>query len=688
MLEIKHYDVSAIELLTGENDFLHRLLEVSGDASVSSGRRPALHIPYWQRDYDWGKPQIDRFLRSIGESAADSKPFHLGTLVVSVHANFPEMFVLVDGQQRLRTLQTLIVFCRSHFPREDESRVGTSYLPLVSGVGRDPERLRGLETKEALDEELATDGRKDLFLPEKLAEYGFADLPPEAWLPLVKFRVVLHRYTPEGVSQDDEFDATMSALFARVNRQAKPLDDLDVTKAKLLFRCRALGFEAEAARLADAWELARMLQLVPLSEADASLVDMAVFAPVFPSEAPGRRDPLTILPYDPKAIRLQFTRYVLLAALYAGLDVDTGKLMAMSVDETLARGTLLRALSSVLGTASDEESEAARTNRLQDSNESLRAAEAAQLVDFIRGFESITNIFIHFRSFLLLSRRNRLEDDSSEAENAGFGKELELTPGQKRLLFFQAYANGGLPGVWFFQPLLLELLKALAPYAEREAPLEEKTCDGILSLLENALFQRLTDKTSEHAVLTARDWFLWRVFLDEAPSNELTGVAVDALEAAHKAAPDRFEEKSGEALLERLRKVLRPWRPIRMPTTTGAGEIEHWIAADRGRASQALRIRLDALSNKAHISNGLNQSLSNDGILRKAAYIDRNWWPTLQFLAAFTVCGMDWAASENPTKLEHIDEFLKPLDAFWQVVEARLISSEMSGSAAETDSNA
>lgn len=102
---------------------------------------------------------------------------------------------------------------------------------------------------------------------------------------------------------------------------------------------------------------------------------------------------------------------------------------------------------------------------------------------------------------------------------------------------------------------------------------------------------------------------------------------------------------------------------------TGAAEREHWVALERGhKKDEKLEELLNCLSNKAHIAEGLNQSMRNDGILKKAGNQDRSWWPTLQFLAAYSLCGKRWAVAANSLNQRNLKNFIDPLDRFWETV--------------------
>ena len=112
-----------------------------------------------------------------------------------------------------------------------------------------------------------------------------------------------------------------------------------------------------------------------------------------------------------------------------------------------------------------------------------------------------------------------------------------------------------------------------------------------------------------------------------------------------------------------------------MPTSTGADEVEHWVAIERGRSKEKDLVELyQRLDNKAHIAKGLNQSMRNDGILKKAGHLDQYWWPTLQFLGAYSLCGKKWTVADDSLNKRNLSAFLSPLEIFWQTVSCSFVS--------------
>ena len=529
---------------------------------------------------------------------------------------------MIDGQQRLRSIQNLLIRSRKFFGNGDTAAV----LPLVHGLD---DAERPIQSDEAVEESLSVKDQKDAFLSANLEKKGFAAVSPEEWLPRLKFRVVLTRYEFEGNEGDkDPFDVVMSDLFSSVNRQAKPLDDIDVAKAKILFGLRKFGYEKEAEEFAREWETARILQLVPTQLADRALLDGDVLDDK-------TEKILTAVPYDPETVRVQFSRYLLLVKAFAeGVDAPVNK----------------------------EYQEIAYKGAFGDEFEKLRRGDDGDaLLAFAGALKTVNDLFLANRDFLLLARRNRVEvKEGEEAE-----KRPLLTPARNRLLMFQGYVSGGTTRAsWFSEKTLMRLLRELSDSQQ----VDDAALDEILVRLEKELFKDLLSSSGERPTLTARDWFLWRALFD-VEGNPVYKAAVKGCEKMIETSAASFTVDSGEALLRMLRANAKPYEPDGLPTVTGAAQVEHWAAIERGREKEKEMIDLfESLSNKAHIAEGLNQSMRNDSILKKAGHRDPSWWPTLQFLAAYSACGRGWAVAANSLDQTNLEAFIKPLDEFWKTV--------------------
>lgn len=614
---VHHYDLTARDLLSGPDGALRRI-------APKGSEEPTLNIPFWQRDYDWGKEQIENFLSSVHRAAQSKTDLYLGTVVFGIHSKYPDKILVIDGQQRLRSIQNLLIRSRKFFGNGDTAAV----LPLVHGLG---DAERPIQSDEAVEESLSVKDQKDAFLSANLQKKGFADISPEEWFPRLKFRVVLTCYEFEGNEGDkDPFDVVMSDLFSSVNRQAKPLDDIDVVKAKILFGLRKFGYEKEAEEFAREWETARMLQLVPTQLADRALLDVDVLDDK-------AEKILTAVPYDPETVRVQFSRYLLLVKAFIEGETAPPNKEYQEIAHQEAFGKEFKTL--------------------------CEGEDGDALLAFAGALKTVNDLFLANRDFLLLARRNRVEvKEGGEAE-----KRLPLMSARNRLLMFQGYVSGGTTRAsWFSEKTLMRLLRELSDSQQ----VDDAALDEILVRLEKELFKDLLSSSGERPTLTARDWFLWRALFD-VEGNPVYKAAVKGCEKMIETSTSSFTVDSGEALLKSLRENAKSYKPDGLPTVTGAAQVEHWAAIERGREKEKEMIDLfESLSNKAHIAEGLNQSMRNDSILKKAGHRDPSWWPTLQFLAAYSVCGRGWAVAENSLDQTNLETFITPLNEFWKTVSA------------------
>lgn len=615
---VQHYDIHAIDLLPGPKNFLSFLTEQANSS-------PTLNIPFWQRDYDWGTNQIQSFLSSVTEAVKKQNELYLGTLVFGSHSNYQNQVVIIDGQQRLRSIQNLIILSQFFFKYKDENCL----LRLVQGIG-DYQVL--IQSTEAVYASFSSDDQRTNFSQSNLKNAGFESISPSSWLPLLRFRIIFARFKPDARKRIDPFDLVMSNLFANINRQARPLDDIDIVKAKLLFRMRQYGLEDESLQLAQEWETARMLQLVPTQSACRELLHGTnLFGGKFDQD-------LSAIPYDPDTIRVQFSRYILFVEAFArNVRNPTDR----DRKEILEEGKFGKTFENIC-------------------NEGTRDS----LLSFSKALKTINDIYITHRDFLLLSRRNRPEDIEKPLSS--------LSDEKRRLLIFQAYVSSGTSRPnWLAHPMLMKLISKLSQIRETN----NETLNEILVQLETNLFKHLCDKSSEHTALTARDWFLWRALFDNPKNNPAYDLAVKGCHAMIQAKSSLFTVDSGEDLLAVLRERVRSETSQIMPTSTGADEVEHWVAIERGRSKEKDLVELyQRLDNKAHIAKGLNQSMRNDGILKKAGHLDQYWWPTLQFLGAYSLCGKKWTVADDSLNKRNLSAFLSPLEIFWQTVSCSFVS--------------
>ena len=73
-------------------------------------------VPVYQRNYDWGKAQIEQLINDIQDYAKNEEKhtYYLGSLIVHQRDNY---FEILDGQQRFTTLSLLAIYLKSRLPK-------------------------------------------------------------------------------------------------------------------------------------------------------------------------------------------------------------------------------------------------------------------------------------------------------------------------------------------------------------------------------------------------------------------------------------------------------------------------------------------------------------------------------------------------------------------------------------------
>lgn len=117
----------------------------SGKKSISdifNGNR-VLEIPFFQRAYVWGVPQLERFLDDMVNITRNNQPYFLGTIILkqqptSVSSYVTDVRTIIDGQQRLTTLN---IFFKTYalLKKDLLSRVDARFK--VEGVEEGESRL-------------------------------------------------------------------------------------------------------------------------------------------------------------------------------------------------------------------------------------------------------------------------------------------------------------------------------------------------------------------------------------------------------------------------------------------------------------------------------------------------------------------------------------------------------------------
>lgn len=193
-----------------------------------------LVIPDYQRDYCWGRKEIDTLVKSLSE-VKDNEPYHLGTIILQDKDN---QYNVIDGQQRLTTLtlylrelgydDSMPLLKQKFMSRQSKEHIG--YAKFV---------LQGLIQRMNIN----------------LQEYA------KRLADNITFSVL--------ILTEDNLDLAYT-FFSNQNSKGVPLSDFDLLKAHHL---RYINIDAQAEHLACRWnELVKENNMVyPLNALEKTL---------------------------------------------------------------------------------------------------------------------------------------------------------------------------------------------------------------------------------------------------------------------------------------------------------------------------------------------------------------------------------------------------------------------------------
>jgi len=210
-------------------------------------------IPDFQRGYAWDKKQVEELLKDIDHLMSNEVAFlhYTGTLVLSQpHGVEKGEFHVVDGQQRLTTLVTLMRVISENLPAEGRGEFNTLYLKR-GDIGSERPVLR-----------LNADTRL-FFERVVLGDSNLANEPAtlEAHERLLDSRKIISKWLKErlisGLDISDirdviesklgflvyapEEDAETGIMFEVINNRGKPLSELEKVKNYLIYFCVKLS---------------------------------------------------------------------------------------------------------------------------------------------------------------------------------------------------------------------------------------------------------------------------------------------------------------------------------------------------------------------------------------------------------------------------------------------------------------
>lgn len=234
-------------------------------------------IPEFQRPYSWTLEEVEQLWSdlyeawqeagSLGPSGPKADDYFLGPIVVArQRRGLSTEASVIDGQQRLTTIQALLWAVRSKLEQGDgEVGVARAFVDsiiltptgktLLAVAAGDQANFFALREDSPLDAVRAL-GRTGAYLRKKLAEFPTAtDLARFVGFVLSEVRIIL--------VQTDSYSSAWE-LFIGLNGKGKPLNAADLIKALVC------GSSVDGVQMADIWEQ----KVLPLAgDATSALLD-------------------------------------------------------------------------------------------------------------------------------------------------------------------------------------------------------------------------------------------------------------------------------------------------------------------------------------------------------------------------------------------------------------------------------
>lgn len=204
-------------------------------------------VPIYQRNYAWGKDQIDRLIQDIRDVSLNIESYYLGSLIVNQAG--PNRYEVIDGQQRLTTLYLISLYldkqlkernipCRISVPE------GTLSFEAREKSNETFRRIKnGSDEKEWSSEELIN-GYKiidDFFKSNFKENEDYTD-----FIEKLKKVKIVRVQVPKGID--------LNHYFEIMNTRGEQLEPHEIAKARIISVLREEQQEA-AAKIWDACAL-------------------------------------------------------------------------------------------------------------------------------------------------------------------------------------------------------------------------------------------------------------------------------------------------------------------------------------------------------------------------------------------------------------------------------------------------
>lgn len=187
-------------------------------------------IPKYQRGYAWEKKNVRELFDDVYESLETNSNHYIGTIVLSKHPKNPELYYVVDGQQRIVTVTMIFNAIIQQLPKKDSEYYHRFYIKegrhRVELLGKDKDFFQAL-----LSHKNREPGNKSQrFLQDAYEEIRTTIAGEKDRIKLLK---AIEKLEMMEFIENSEGDAIR--IFQTVNDRGKPLSNMEKAKSLLIY---------------------------------------------------------------------------------------------------------------------------------------------------------------------------------------------------------------------------------------------------------------------------------------------------------------------------------------------------------------------------------------------------------------------------------------------------------------------
>jgi hypothetical protein len=228
--------------------------QISPILTISELRKKAFWIPFYQRGYRWRIPQVEQLLDDIHENTEDKGNYCLQPIVVAESNHETDCWELIDGQQRLTTLNLVLMALNTQTIPTTYARTQYNQDPADHSILEIIKTLEDGGNAEEAGWDRIKNERKDL---DTVDNHHMVD----AWLCI---RTWL-RENPNSGMETKILEGTnviwhvvkkpkAASEFLRFNSGRIPLSPCELLKAKFLSTTAVPGGHRSPAEIAAEWD--------------------------------------------------------------------------------------------------------------------------------------------------------------------------------------------------------------------------------------------------------------------------------------------------------------------------------------------------------------------------------------------------------------------------------------------------